>query len=137
MPPALYNYRTGSYYSNKEEMIKQRKIIDNIKQKVRYWRNKYGYDVTEKDYEEFSKHSSNIKHIYDIHNWFVNYSTGDPIPETIHGIFFARQSYILRALLSQDYIKTLRKIEPKEQLTSEDEEETNTLIKNEKHIIEF
>ena len=46
--------------------------------------------------------------IYDIHDWFVGYSIGDPIPEDIHGVFFARQSYILRALLSQDYIKTLK-----------------------------
>jgi len=136
MPPALYNYKTGGYYNSRDEMINNRKSVDNIKQKIRYWKNKYGYDLTLKDYDEFNKHSSNIKHIYDIHDWFVGYSIGDPIPEDIHGIFFARQSYILRALLSQDYIKTLKKIETTEELSS-DEEKTNTLIKNEKHIIEF
>ena len=134
MPPALYNLSTGGFYSNKEEMVKSRKSKDNMKQKLKYWRNKYGYDVTKKDYEEFDKHSSNIKHIYDIHNWFVNYTVGDPIDESIHGIFFARQSYILRALLSQEYIKTLKKIEPVEELSSEEE---NTLIKNNKYVIEF
>jgi|TARA_R110002012_G_scaffold302154_1_gene502910 hypothetical protein len=134
MPPALYNLSTGGFYSNKEEMVKSRKSKDNMKQKLKYWRNKYGYDVTKKDYEEFDKHSSNIKHIYDIHDWFVNYTVGDPIDEDIHGIFFARQSYILRALLSQEYIKTLKKIEPVEELSSEEE---NTLIKNNKYVIEF
>lgn len=133
MPPALYNLSTGGFYSNKAEMDKSRKSKDNMKQKLKYWRNKYGYDVTKKDYAEFDKHSSNIKHIYDIHDWFVNYTVGDPIDEDIHGIFFNRQSYILRALLSQEYIKTLKKIEPIEELSSEE----NTLIKNEKHIITF
>lgn len=132
MPPALYNCRTGGYYANKEEMNKSRKKKDNMKQKLRYWRNKYGYDLNLKDYDEFDKHSSNIKHIHDIHDWFIGYSVGDPIPETIHGIFFARQSYILRALLSQDYIKTLKKIDIEE--LSEDNEIDN---KNEKYIITF
>jgi hypothetical protein len=134
MPPSLYNCKTGGFYANKEEMISKRKQKDNMKQKIRYWRNKYKYDVNEKDYDEFNKHSSNIKHIYDIHDWFINYKVGDSIDEDIHGIFFTRQSYILRALLSQDYIKTLKKIESTEDLSSE---EDNTLIKNEKHIITF
>ena len=135
MPPALYNYRTGGYYNSREEMVNNRKSVDNIKQKIRYWKRKYGYDLTLKDYDEFKNHSSNIKHIYDIHDWFVDYKIGDPIPETIHGIFFARQIYILRALLSQEYIRTLKKIEPVEEVSSD--EEDNTLIKNEKHIIQF
>ena len=133
MPPQLYNCKTGGFYANKEEMINIRKSKDNMKQKIRYWRNKYGYDVNEKDYDEFSIHSSNIKHIWDIHNWFIDYKIGDPIDEEIHGIFFTRQSYILRALLSQDYIRSLKKIVPEENLSSEED----TLIKNEKHIIEF
>jgi len=133
MPPQLYNCKTGGFYANKEEMISKRKSKDNMKQKLRYWRSKYGYDVNEKDYDEFSRHSSNIKHIYDIHDWFISYSVGDPIDEEIHGIFFTRQSYILRALLSQDYIKSLKKIVPEENLSSEED----ILIKNEKHIIEF
>ena len=131
MPPALYNYKTGGFYANKEEMVNNRKRKDNMKQKIRYWRNKYGYDLNLKDYEEFDKHSSNIKHIYDIHNWFIDYKVGDSIPEDIHGIFFNRQSYILRALLSQDYIKTLKKIEPVEELSE------SPINNKGKHIITF
>lgn len=131
MPPALYNYKTGGFYANKEEMVNNRKRKDNMKQKIRYWRNKYGYDLNLKDYEEFDKHSSNIKHIYDIHDWFIDYKVGDSIPEDIHGIFFNRQSYILRALLSQDYIKTLKKIEPVEELSE------SPINNKGKHIITF
>lgn len=131
MPPALYNYKTGGFYANKEEMVNNRKRKDNMKQKIRYWRNKYGYDLNLKDYEEFDKHSSNIKHIYDIHDWFIDYKVGDSIPEDIHGIFFNRQSYILRALLSQDYIKTLKKIEPVEELSE------SPISNKGKHIITF
>ena len=134
MPPALYNLSTGGFYNNKEEMVKSRKSKDNMKQKIKYWKNKYGYDITENDYKEFNKHSSNIKHIYDIHEWFIDYNVGDDIDENIHGIFFNRQAYILRALLSQSYIKTLKKIDTnQENLTSEED----TLIKNDKYIIEF
>ena len=134
MPPSLYNCKTGGYYNNKEEMLSIRKSKDNTKQKIRYWRKKYGYDLNEKDYNEFSMHSSNIKHIYDIHDWFINYQVGDNIPEEIHDIFFSRQSYILRALLSQNYIRTLKKIETEENLS---ESPKSIINNNEKYVIEF
>lgn len=135
MPPYLYNSKTKGFYANEEEKLAARRLKDNMKQKLRYWREKYGYDVDENDYEKFNNHSSNIKHVFDIHDWFINYSARDPIPEDMHEIFFQRQSYILRALIySQDYIKTLKKIKSPEKNISNQE---TKIIEPKKHILEF
>jgi hypothetical protein len=132
MPPQLYNKNTNGFYKNKEEMISLRKNRDNINQKLKYWRTTYNYDVTEKDYEEFNKHASNIKHIFNIHDWFCNYSIGDKIPEEYHNIFFSKQRYILRALLSQSYIKTLKKIDESNQIKINED-----IDPDKKYIMEF
>jgi len=135
MPPYLYNSKTKGFYANEEEKLAARRFKDNMKQKLRYWRSKYGYDVNINDYETFNNHSSNIKHVFDIHNWFINYSARDPIPEDMHKIFFQRQAYILRALVySQDYIRTLKKINQIEENISNQETE---IIEPKKHILEF
>jgi len=124
MPPYLYNSKTKGFYANEEEKLAARRFKDNIKQKLRYWRSKYGYDIDENDYQNFNNHSSNIKHIYDIHNWFINYESKQSIPDDMHKIFFQRQAYILRALVySQDYIKTLKKIKSPEENISNQEQE--------------
>ena len=66
MPPALYNYRTGSQYESKEQMIRERKHRDNVGQKIKYWRKAYNYDLTASDYDTFSKYVPIIKDIYKI-----------------------------------------------------------------------
>ncbi len=135
MPPYLYNSKTKGFYANEEEKLAARRFKDNMKQKIRYWRSAYGYDVDENDYEKFNNHSSNIKHVFDIHDWFINYSARDPIPEDMHKIFFEKQAYILRALVySQDYIRTLKKIKSPEENISNQETE---IIEPKKHILEF
>ena len=46
MPPPLYCVKTGKKYESKDEMLKLRRINDNKKQKIRYWRKHYKYDLT-------------------------------------------------------------------------------------------
>ncbi len=135
MPPYLYNCKTKGFYANEAEKLSARRFKDNMKQKLRYWRSAYGYDINETDYEKFNNHSSNIKHVFDIHNWFINYESKQSIPEDMHQIFFERQCYILRALVySQDYIRTLKKIKsPEENILNQEQE----IIEPEKYIIEF
>ena len=60
MPPRCYGYE------NEEELLKMRKYNDNKKKKLKYWRDKYGLDIKEEQYEEFSKYSTQIKKIIPI-----------------------------------------------------------------------
>lgn len=60
MPPRCYGYE------NEAEMLKMRKYNDNKKKKLKYWRDKYGLDIKDEQYEEFSKYSTQIKKIIPI-----------------------------------------------------------------------
>ena len=109
MPPALYNYKTGELYSSKEEMITERKKRDNIGQKTRYWRKKYGYDLSKNDYEEFNKYVSIIKHIHKIHDFVCDFDPNNIDREKLD-IYTQYHKHINNALPIQDYLRTLKKI---------------------------
>ena len=79
MPSALYNKNTGGKYLNKDEMLVNRKKKDNESQKLRYWRKKYKYDLKSNDYEQFNKNVHLIKHIYDIHDFFINWNPNNEV----------------------------------------------------------
>tara|TARA_R100000951_G_scaffold88298_1_gene76303 strand:+ start:32 stop:418 length:387 start_codon:yes stop_codon:yes gene_type:complete len=127
MPPSLYNKYTGGKYINKEDMLTNRKKKDNEKNKVRYWRTKYGYDLKYSDYDEFNKNAYLIKHIYDIHDFFINWNPNDEIKKENLAIYIIKHNHIKNAYPIQDYIKTLKKINIEE----------NVIEKPEKYIIEF
>ena len=113
MPPKLYNKYTGGKYESEEEMIKMRKIRDNHKNKIRYYRSRYNYDLTLEDYEEFNKNIHLIKNIHDIHNFFINYKPDDEIKKSDINMYIKKHKFIHDALHIQDYVKTLKKIDEK------------------------
>lgn len=127
MPPQLYNKTTRGKYINKEDMLTNRKRKDNEKNKVRYWRTKYGYDLKYDDYEDFNKNAYLIKHIYDIHDFFINWNPESEIKKEDLGIYIIKHNHIKNAYPIQQYVKSLKKIDSKE----------NTIEKPEKYIIEF
>jgi len=110
MPPALYNCKTGTLYSSKDEMFEQRKQRDNMGQKIRYWRNRYGYDLSKNDYEDFNKNIGIIKNIHKIHDFMCKFNKSN-IAETDLDIYVKNYKNINKALPIQNYLKTLTKIE--------------------------
>lgn len=69
MPPKCYGFE------NEFEMLIARKYNDNKKKKLKYWREKYGLDIKDDQYEEFSKHSTKIKHVIPILAFLKNIQT--------------------------------------------------------------
>tara|TARA_R100001440_G_C2473026_1_gene111999 strand:- start:64 stop:531 length:468 start_codon:yes stop_codon:yes gene_type:complete len=131
MPPKLYNKYTKGRYESEEEMKRFRKIKDNQKNKIRYWKNKYGYDLNFSDYEEFNKHIHVIKNIYDVHDFFINWNPEDPISNSDLPMYVKKHSDLLEAYKSKDYIKTLKKINKSYSKTEDAPNQTN------KYIVEF
>jgi len=129
MPSILYNKSTGGKYLNKEDMLINRKKKDNEKNKVRYWRKKYGYDLNYSDYEDFNKNVHLIKHIYDIHDFFVNWNHTDEIKKEDLGLYIKKHNFIKDAYPIQDYVKTLKKINTEKNIQEN--------IINDKYVIEF
>ena len=110
MPPSLYNCKTGTYYSSKDEMCKQRQLRDNIGQKIRYWRKRYGYDLSKNDYDEFNKHIDTIKNIYHIHDFMCKFDKNNISAEGLE-IYVKNHKGINNALPIQNYLKTLKLIQ--------------------------
>lgn len=129
MPSALYNKNTGGKYLNKDEMLVNRKKKDNESQKLRYWRKKYKYDLKSNDYEQFNKNVHLIKHIYDIHDFFINWNPNNEVKTEDLAMYIKKHNYIKEAYEIQDYIKSLKKIET--------ENKIDETVKPEKYIIEF
>ena len=73
MPPSLYCVKTGEKYNSKEEMLKLRRISDNKKQKIRYWRKNYNYDLKIDDYESFNEIANIMRYIYKYHDFLIKY----------------------------------------------------------------
>ena len=48
------------------EMLRARKNKDNRQKKIKYWKENYGVEVSEEQYEMFSLHSTKIKKILPI-----------------------------------------------------------------------
>jgi hypothetical protein len=61
-------------------MIRARKDKDNKRKKINYWRENYGLEITDDQYEMFSQYSTKIRHIIPILDFVktLNYrQTGD------------------------------------------------------------
>ncbi len=114
MPPALYNCKTGECYSSQEEMDTQRRLRDNIGQKIRYWRKHYGYDLSKNDYDEFSQHIDTIKNIHHLHDFICRFDYNNLVGEDLE-IYVKNHKSIKSALPIQSYLRTLKKIERKNQ----------------------
>jgi hypothetical protein len=115
MPPSLYCVKTGEKYNSKEEMLKLRRISDNKKQKIRYWRKNYNYDLKIDDYDEFNKIANVIRYVYKYHDFLVKYNPNEKqvFEKDDLDIYVKNHKFFKRAIPHLDYIKTLRKIESK------------------------
>ena len=115
MPPSLYCVKTGEKYNSKEEMLKLRRVSDNKKQKIRYWRKNYNYDLKIDDYDEFNKIANVIRYVYKYHDFLVKYNPNEKqvFEKDDLDIYVKNHKFFKRAIPHLDYIKTLKKIESK------------------------
>ena len=112
MPPPLFCVKTGKKYQSKEEMLMIRRENDNKKQKIRYWRNKYNYDLSMDDYDRFNEISNIIRYIYKHHDFLIKY---DPTSNQEYSkedleIYVKNHKFFKKAIPHLDYIKSLKKI---------------------------
>ena len=121
MPPSLYCARTGTKYNSKEEMLRLRRYNDNKKQKIRYWRNKYGYDITLDDYDNFNKISGIMRYIHNEHEFLMNFNNEDIKWMTKRDLdtYIKHHQFFVKAVPHLNYIKTLKKIEKTEPTNNE------------------
>jgi hypothetical protein len=135
MPSKLYNKFTKTKYESEEEMIKQRKHRDNIKQKIRYYKKQYGYELDFNDldlYNEFVENLNIIKKVHKFHNFIMNYKEPKDkmINKTDAEIYYTNKTYIDLGLEYIDFLKKLK----------HEEHEDNKVKKNnrkKKQITEF
>lgn len=113
MPPALYNYRTGSKYESKEQMLSERKRRDNVGQKIKYWRKVYKYDLCADDYDTFNKYVPIIRDIYKLHKFICNLDINN-IGSKDLDTYASNYKKIKKALPIQSYLKTLKTIDASE-----------------------
>ncbi len=115
MPPSLYCVKTGEKYNSKEEMLKLRRVSDNKKQKIRYWRKNYNYDLTLNDYESFNEVANIMRYIYKYHDFLIKYNPNEKqeFNKEDLDIYVKNHKFFKRAIPHLDYIKTLKKIESK------------------------
>ena len=109
MPPALKGLKK---YESVDEMNNERKKRDNEAQKIRYWRKRYGFDLTHEDYELFNQNINIIKKIYPIYDLIINFDknkvNGDNLDE-----YAKNWDKIKLGLEIKDYLLTLKKINNK------------------------
>ena len=115
MPPQLYCVKTGEKYESKEEMLTLRRISDNKKQKIRYWRKNYNYDLCIDDYDNFNEVSNIIRYIYKHHDFLIKFNPTEKQNFDTNDleIYVKFHKFFKKAIPHLDYIKTLKKIEPK------------------------
>jgi len=116
MPGKLYNKFTKSKYESKEDMLLQRKNRDLIKQKIRYYKNTYGYDLDYNDLELYNKFVENlniIKKVYKFHNFIINFKEPDNNMININDakIYYSNKNNIDLGLEYIDFLKKLKKEE--------------------------
>jgi len=119
MPSKLYNKFTKKKYESEEDMIQQRKHRDLIKQKIRYYKNTYGYDLDHNDLELYNKFIQNIniiKKVYKFHNFIINYKKPDNNMININDaeIYYSNKSNIDLGLQYIDFLKELKHEEEKQ-----------------------
>ena len=113
MPSKLYNKFTKSKYESEEDMIKQRKHRDNIKQKIRYYKKKCGYILDYDDlelYNEFVENLNIIKKVYKFHNFILTFKEPNDkmIMKTDAEVYYTNKTNIDLGLEYIDFLKKLK-----------------------------
>ena len=132
MPSKLYNKFTKSKYESEEQMIRDRKNRDNIKQKIRYYKKQYGYDLDYNDlelYHQFVENLNVIKKVHKFHSFILRYKeTKDKmIIKTDAEVYYTNKSNIDLGLEYIDFLKKLKKNESEELTEKKDNRKKNTV----------
>ena len=112
MPPALYCVKTGEKYESKEQMLAMRRENDNKKQKIRYWRKKYNYDLKLEDYDDFKEITPVIRYVYKYHDFLLKYDpdTTQQYNKEELEIYVKNHKFFKKTIPHLDYIKSLKKL---------------------------
>ena len=130
MPSKLYNKFTKSKYESHEEMIRDRKHRDNIKQKIRYYKNTYGYVLDYNDldlYHQFVENLNVIKKVHRFHNFILRYKEPKDkmIIKTDAEVYYTNKSNIDLGLDYIDFLKKLKKDDSEELTEKKDNRKKN------------
>lgn len=112
MPPALFCVKTGEKYESKDQMLSLRRENDNKKQKIRYWRKQYGYDLTIEDYDKFKEITPVIRYVYKHHDFLMKYDpemTQKLNKEELE-LYVKKHKFFKKAIPHLDYIKSLKRL---------------------------
>jgi len=117
MPPALYCVKTGEQYESKEQMLTMRRENDNKKQKIRYWKKKYNYDLKLEDYDKFKEITNVIRYVYKYHDFLMKYDPNktQQLDKEELEIYVKNHKFFKKTIPHLEYIRTLKKINPMEQ----------------------
>ena len=132
MPSKLYNKFTKSKYESEEQMIRDRKNRDNIKQKIRYYKKQYGYDLDYNVlelYHQFVENLNIIKKVHKFHSFILRYKEPKDkmIIKTDAEVYYTNKSNIDLGLEYIDFLKKLKKNESEELTEKKDNRKKNTV----------
>lgn len=119
MPPALYCVKTGEKYESKEQMLSMRRENDNKKQKIRYWRKKYNYDLKLEDYDKFKEITNVIRYVYKHHDFLMKYDPNETqqLNKEELEIYVKNHKFFKKTIPHLEYIRTLKKLNQIEKKT--------------------
>jgi len=99
-----------THWSSEEEMNKSRKRYDCWQHQNKNWKKKYGFNISLKEYDEFSKNHSLIKKIYPILDWFLEYDSMKTYSGEDLEIFGKNYQAIMDALPIRQFINNLKRV---------------------------
>jgi len=88
----------------------KKKYLDNINNKLRYYRNKYNYDLTKKQYKEFVNNINIIKKIYKYHDFICNIPK-HKIPYHLVDFYGKNYNILNQGYSIKNFLLKLKKIE--------------------------
>ena len=91
---------------------------DNISNKLRYYKNRYGYIINKNDYNEFKKNINVIKKIYKFHDFICNVNQYK-IPYQYVEIYAKNYSILQKGFSIKPYLLKLKKFDPNQKHTNQ------------------
>ena len=106
---------------------KSKKELDNINNKIRYYKKKYGFLIELKNYDEFLKYLPIIKKVYFLYDFICLYSQ-HKIPYHLVD-YYARNYELMKLGYSiKHYLLTLKKVNLNEKISNEKSKNEKILI---------
>jgi len=110
---------------------KQRKLNDNINNQIRYYKKKYGYDISIDEYYEFKKNINIIKKVFLFHDYIISTNQFKIPYEKVE--FYGKNYDTLKLGFSiKPFLSKLKKVNPNSENISNKSENKSKII-----VIEF